>query len=169
MRRRAAGHAGLSLAWGAWEQPSGMTGHLTSSDVARLRRLGIEALESDRGMRLFDAGLSMSQAVLVPVGIDRVALNARLRTSGTVPAMLRHLVRGVRRTAKGAPADTGACTRLATLDRAGRLAALVELVRTEAAAELGYRSVEAIGAERAFREPEERGFCGCPRAMRVCT
>ncbi|MFD0428007.1 beta-ketoacyl reductase [Streptomyces zhihengii] len=40
-RRRRRGRAAVSLAWGLWEQSSGMTGHLDGQDVGRLSRTGV--------------------------------------------------------------------------------------------------------------------------------
>ncbi|WUL56292.1 SDR family NAD(P)-dependent oxidoreductase [Amycolatopsis sp. NBC_00348] len=151
-RRRAAGHPAVSLAWGLWAQASGMTGDLGEADFARMARSGMTALDAAQGLRLFDAGLTAPRPLVVPVGIDVAGLRAQARSSGTVAPILRGLVGRVRRTATAAAAGTGLTTRLAGLDRAGRLAVLVELVRTEAAAELGYRSIEAIDADRPFRE-----------------
>ena len=39
--RRARGLPGVSLAWGLWESPSGLTGQLARSDLARMRRHGV--------------------------------------------------------------------------------------------------------------------------------
>ncbi|MGH3379559.1 MAG: thioesterase domain-containing protein, partial [Actinoallomurus sp.] len=63
--------------------------------------------------------------------------------------VLRALAGTVRR---AAPASDGFRARLSTLDSAGQLAALTELVRTETAAELGHAGTEEIGAQRPFRE-----------------
>ena len=46
--RRAHGLAGLSVAWGLWEQTSAMTQHLADSDKARMTRLGLAPLSTPR-------------------------------------------------------------------------------------------------------------------------
>ncbi|CAM5381307.1 hypothetical protein SANTM175S_00324 [Streptomyces antimycoticus] len=63
--RRARGLAGQSLAWGLWEQRSGMSGHLADADVRRMARSGIRPLPSAEGMELFDAARTAGDATLV--------------------------------------------------------------------------------------------------------
>ncbi|WP_239178071.1 beta-ketoacyl reductase, partial [Actinoplanes octamycinicus] len=63
-RRRASGLAGLSLQWGLWEQSSGITGHLSSADIDRIRRAGMRPLASAQALALFDAALGGDQPVL---------------------------------------------------------------------------------------------------------
>ncbi|MFF7350987.1 SDR family NAD(P)-dependent oxidoreductase, partial [Streptomyces antimycoticus] len=161
--RRARGLAGQSLAWGLWEQRSGMSGHLADADVRRMARSGIRPLPSAEGMELFDAARTAGDATLVPVRLDLADLRRRA-TSGTpgqdaVPAYLRGLVRmPVRRVVRaggGGAAETGESSfgrRLAALAVADRDPFLLDLVREHAAAVLGLAAPEDIEATRAFRE-----------------
>ena len=55
-RRRARGLPAVSLAWGLWEQASGMTGHLDEADRARIARRDQPALPTRQGLELLDAG-----------------------------------------------------------------------------------------------------------------
>ena len=48
-RRRAAGLPAVSLAWGLWEQDSGMTAHLDATDRNRLARLGVLPIPTEVG------------------------------------------------------------------------------------------------------------------------
>ncbi|HSK03863.1 MAG TPA: SDR family NAD(P)-dependent oxidoreductase, partial [Kofleriaceae bacterium] len=72
--RRRDGHAALSLAWGLWEDASGITGSLDARDRARMARAGIEALSTARGLALLDAALASPAATLAPIGLDLAAL-----------------------------------------------------------------------------------------------
>ncbi|MER7437078.1 SDR family NAD(P)-dependent oxidoreductase, partial [Pseudonocardia alni] len=104
--RRAAGLPGLSLAWGPWEQGSGMTGTLDDAEAARLARSGMPPLSAQDGLSLFDAALAVSgtadgPSLVAPVRLDTAAL----AESGEVPAILRGLVRTrTRRAAAGGAA-----------------------------------------------------------------
>ncbi len=91
--RRAQGLPAVSLAWGFWEQASGLTGHLGQRDLARLRRAGIVPMTSAEGMELFDAGTASPAPAVVAARLDPAALAAQARTR-TLPAMLAGLVRG---------------------------------------------------------------------------
>ncbi|QMU80316.1 SDR family NAD(P)-dependent oxidoreductase [Streptacidiphilus sp. PB12-B1b] len=149
--RRASGLPGQSLAWGQWEQPSGITEHLSRTDLARLVRLGIRPLTSDEGAQLFDAALSLpGHPLLVPSPMDTAALTA---AGGPVAPLLRGLVRPARRTARsGGGTSTGASLgqRLAALaDDAERDAALLQLVRSEVGTVLG-SDAGSVGVQRAF-------------------
>jgi surfactin synthase thioesterase subunit/acyl carrier protein len=150
VRRRAAGEAAVSLAWGWWAQASAMTGHLDATDHERMARSGVTALDTAQGMRLFDTALSSPRAALVPAVLNMAVLREHAR-SGALPTMLREVVGRVRRTTQVNAANE-VLGRLAGLDGAARLAVLIELVRTETAAELGYATTDTIGPRRSFRE-----------------
>ncbi|HWM12060.1 MAG TPA: SDR family NAD(P)-dependent oxidoreductase, partial [Solirubrobacteraceae bacterium] len=90
-RRRAAGLAGVSLAWGLWDSESSLTGGLDDADRARLSRSGMEALTPERGLALFDAACDGGAPLVAPIGLDPVALRPLARM-GVLPPLLRALV-----------------------------------------------------------------------------
>ncbi|MFI1169902.1 type I polyketide synthase, partial [Streptomyces sp. NPDC020801] len=147
--RRAQGLPATSLAWGLWEQGSGMADRLNQADLVRLKRAGLAPIAVDEGLRLFDAALASDRAAVAPLRLDLGAMR------GTTPLVLRGLhgpVRGTaRRTARTAPKGSLG-QRLAGLPEAEREQAVLELVRTEVAAVLGHASVQAIQTELAFQE-----------------
>ncbi|MFF7654506.1 type I polyketide synthase, partial [Streptomyces sp. NPDC007983] len=155
--RRAAGLPALSLAWGLWEQRSAMTGDMADADVRRMARSGMAPLSSRDGLELFDAACAVGgEAVLVPLHLDTAPLREQA-AEGALPAVFRGLVRtpARRRTASGAPADAGGpslARRLAGLGAAERENVLLEVVRTQAAAVLGFADADAVGATRGFLE-----------------
>ncbi|MFE9009853.1 SDR family NAD(P)-dependent oxidoreductase, partial [Streptomyces sp. NPDC007875] len=162
--RRARGLAAQSLAWGLWEQRSGMSGHLADADVRRMARSGIRPLPSAEGMELFDAAWTAGDPTLVPVRLDLADLRRRAASGApgqdSVPAYLRGLVRTpVRRVVRagggGGAVETDESSlgrRLAALAAADRDPFLLDLVREHAAAVLGLATPEDIEATRAFRE-----------------
>ncbi|WP_228774853.1 type I polyketide synthase [Streptomyces sp. NRRL B-1677] len=147
--RRAQGLPATSLAWGLWEQGSGMADRLDQADLTRLKRVGLAPIAVDEGLRLFDAALALDRATVAPLRLDLSGLQ------GTVPAVLRALrgpVRGTaRRAAQTAPKGTLG-QRLAGLPEAEREQAVLDLVRTEVAAVLGHASVQAVQPEHAFQD-----------------
>ncbi|MEH0473994.1 SDR family NAD(P)-dependent oxidoreductase [Streptomyces sp. B21-097] len=155
--RRALGLPATSLAWGLWEERTGLTGSLDAGDVGRMRRTGVTALDSARGLALFDAALSAAQPLLVPIALDRSGLRRQAR-SGSLPALLRTLVRTApaRRTAAAAAAPDDAGHALAhrlaaaTPEEADRV--LTDLVRGHAATVLGHEAATAVDLDRAFRD-----------------
>ncbi|MFD8417693.1 beta-ketoacyl synthase N-terminal-like domain-containing protein, partial [Streptomyces sp. NPDC059650] len=153
--RRAAGLAGTSLAWGLWTGVGGMGGELTDGDRERINRGGIGTLTPESGLALFDAARRTADPLLVPLPLDLVALRAQART-GTVPDLLRGLVRVPARRAaagQGATGDGSAFrTRLAGLPVEERETALLDMVRAEVAAVLGHASTDEVSADRAFKE-----------------
>ncbi|MEV7046707.1 SDR family NAD(P)-dependent oxidoreductase, partial [Amycolatopsis sp. NPDC051061] len=150
-RRRAAGRPGVSLAWGLWAEISSLTAGMADADMARTRRGGVIGLGSDEGMALLDAGFGAQEALLVPIRLDTAALR---RGTDQVGPLLRGLVRRTRRTAGAAQQAGGPplVARLAGLNAGEQQRALVELVRTEAAAALGHATLDGIGQDRPFRE-----------------
>nr|APD71824.1 type I polyketide synthase 11 [Streptomyces sp.] len=148
--RRAEGLAGTSLAWGLWAEAGGMGAALDADDVSRLGRGGVNALTAAEGVALFDAASAAGQALLVPVKLDLAALRAQAG-SGMLPPLLTGLVRmPARRAARGAG---GAFARgLAALPLDERPGAVLELVRGQVAAVLGFAGPEAVDPARSFNE-----------------
>ncbi|MFC5001756.1 type I polyketide synthase, partial [Dactylosporangium cerinum] len=151
--RRAAGLPGVSLAWGLWEQASGMAGHLSEADLARMSRSGVTALSAEQGLELFDtavlAGLS-APAHLVPVLLDVKAL----RGAGPVPALLRALVRRPAHRVQAVAAAGGSVLtrRLTGVSATERRAVVLDVVRGEIAAVLGHATAAAVDPDRAFTD-----------------
>ncbi|WRZ96258.1 SDR family NAD(P)-dependent oxidoreductase [Streptomyces sp. NBC_01007] len=147
--RRARGLPATSLAWGLWEQGSGMADRLEQADLARLKRVGLAPMAVDEGLRLFDAALALDRAVVAPLSLDLGG------PQGTVPPVLRGLrgpVRGTaRRTARTAPKGSLG-RRLAGLSEVEREQVVLDLVRTEVAAVLGHTSAQAVQPEHAFQD-----------------
>ncbi|MEV0041867.1 beta-ketoacyl reductase, partial [Streptomyces sp. NPDC050804] len=152
--RRAQDLPGLSLAWGPWGQGAGMTSGLDERDVRRAAESGMPLISVEQGLALFDAALATGEAAVVPVRLDLPVLRAK----GSVPALLRGLVRTAPRRALAAGAGTGPDTdaglaeRLSRLERAERYGTLLQLVRDHAAMVLGHASGEGVDPARAFRD-----------------
>ncbi|MYS87811.1 SDR family NAD(P)-dependent oxidoreductase [Streptomyces sp. SID5474] len=148
--RRAGGRHALSLAWGLWDTDGGMTGSLAADDRARLARGGVLPLTVAEGLALFDTATTLDQAALAPVRFDPDALS-----SAELPSLLRGLARGgPSRRSVVVRSDAGATLRrrLDGLSPADRNDALLDVVRSQAAATLGHADAEAIDADRAFAE-----------------
>ncbi len=147
-RRRAEGLPATSIAWGLWEQESGLTAGLGEADRARLERSGIAALSSERGLRLLDRAGSGSGALALAVPLDLPALR---RAPGT-PPLFSALVGGerARRRARDATGSLGrALAGVATTER--RTLALA-FVREHVATVLGHTSAEAIDPAANFKD-----------------
>ncbi|OCB26301.1 polyketide synthase [Mycobacterium malmoense] len=151
--RRAHGLAGLSLAWGLWEQASAMTAHLGERDKARMSRLGIAPLSTDQALESFDAAMLVDAPVLMAARLDRVALSDN---AAALPQLLSELAaRTTRRVvddADTAALTTGLTARLHGLTPDARRRELVDLVRGNAATVLGLPNPADIDAGRAFQE-----------------
>ncbi|MGW0885251.1 SDR family NAD(P)-dependent oxidoreductase [Streptomyces sp. NPDC002671] len=65
--RRAAGLPAVSIAWGLWAGRSGMTEHLSQTDLARLRDRGFAAISESDGLAMFDAALTAPRAQVTAV------------------------------------------------------------------------------------------------------
>ncbi|MFE1793444.1 SDR family NAD(P)-dependent oxidoreductase, partial [Streptomyces sp. NPDC059525] len=159
-QRQAAGLPAVSLAWGLWADGSGMTSKLDTADLARIRRMGLVAMDAATGLALFDTACAAGADVLYPVPLDHAGLRVQA-AEGKVPALLRGLVRTpVRRAHAGPGAPSGA-----PADRASALAAtlhglpqaeqdrvLGDLVRAQVATVLGHASPDQVEPERPFKD-----------------
>ncbi|MGW3233889.1 type I polyketide synthase, partial [Kitasatospora sp. NPDC001095] len=144
--RHTQGLPATSLAWGLWDQASGMASGLDAVDLARLERLGIAPFSAEEGLALFDAALGTEHPALVPARLDLAALRARAEH---VPAVLRGFVRTPARPTKRDEASLGRT--LAGLPEDQQRARLADLVRRAAAGVLGYGEAQAVDAAREFK------------------
>ncbi|HEX7302327.1 SDR family NAD(P)-dependent oxidoreductase [Lentzea sp.] len=143
--RQERGLAGTSIAWGFWEDRSGMTEHLDDAQLRRMSAGGMRPLSAQDGLALLDAAIASPVPAVLAAKLDVKALK-------DVPPLLRGLVRGrTRRTASGAASSTLG-DRLARLPEADRDRAVLDLVRSNAAAALGYDNPADIAATRSFKE-----------------
>ncbi len=163
--RAARGLPAVSVGWGLWSLPTGMTAGLSETDRSRLAGAGLAELPAEAGLALLDAALSATGPVLA-ARWDLAAVRARAESGGEVPAVLRGLVRPPRpsqpvpaggaapATPAGAatPAASGFAARLAGLDRPAAAAAVRDLVLRQVAAALGHASVAAVDADAPFNE-----------------
>jgi acyl transferase domain-containing protein/acyl carrier protein len=152
-RRRAEGLAGVSMAWGGWEQRSGMVADLDQDQLDRLmrqagERLALLPLSAERGLGLFDAALARPEALIVPAQLDLALLRSRAR-AGTLPPLFKALVRVP---AKAGGEGGSLARRLAAVPEAEREALALELVRAHVAAVLGHDSAAEVAPEKAFKD-----------------
>ncbi|WP_285223081.1 type I polyketide synthase, partial [Frankia nepalensis] len=149
--RHTHGLPATSLAWGPWAD-SGMAAQLTTANQDRLARTGMTPLTPHRGLTLFDTALTLGAASLTPVVYDASVLRAR---GAELPPLLRGLVRGpVQRALAAAAAqpEQSLAQRLTGLSAADRAKAVLDVVRAQVAATLGYESAEGVAADRGFKD-----------------
>ncbi|MFF1798606.1 beta-ketoacyl reductase, partial [Kitasatospora sp. NPDC058263] len=154
-RRRADGLPGVSLAWGLWEQSTGLTAHLSELDQARMSRGGVLALTPAEGLALFDAALHADRALVVPIKLDLRAARADAASGGAVQPLMRGLVRAGRQAVRAAAAQRsggGLADRLAGLSATEQEALLLDLVRGQVATVLGHAGADSVKAEKAFKD-----------------
>jgi NAD(P)-dependent dehydrogenase (short-subunit alcohol dehydrogenase family)/acyl carrier protein len=147
--RRARGLPAVSLAWGLWAQPSGMTGGLSETDRLRMARAGMSPLSERQGLELFELAQSMARAVVLPMRLDGGALRAQAR-DGMLPPLLRGLVRVPARRAQDAAGSLA--RRLAGMPESEWEGVVLELVRAEIAVVLGHMSSAHIDPDVDFLE-----------------
>ncbi|WP_209469163.1 type I polyketide synthase, partial [Streptomyces iranensis] len=133
----------LAVAWGLWEDASGLTAGMSDTDRDRIRRGGLRAISAGRGVGLLDAASRHGEPVLLAAAMEPVR-------DVEVPALLRLLHRPVaRRAAATGDSSVPWLTRLAPAEREK---ALLKLVCDSAAVVLGHADARTIPATGAFRD-----------------
>ncbi|MGQ5668650.1 type I polyketide synthase, partial [Streptomyces sp. ECR2.10] len=156
-RRRAEGRPVTSLAWGLWHQAGvGMTSHLGTVELERMRRQGIAPLPFAQGLALLDAALGRPADTFVPVKLDLRGVQRQAERSDDVPALFRALVRPRLRRA-GGPADVGAGPaglreRLLAADDERRAELVTELVLREVATVLGMSEAGSVAPDQVLKD-----------------
>ncbi len=152
LRRQARGLPATSLAWGLWEQEAGMVAGLEESLLARWKRLGIVGLSREEGLSLLDRAIAGEEACQMAARIDLSALRMQAR-DGLLPRSLHGLVPV--RARRERTAANGIAQRLRDAPESEQDAAMLDLVRSHVAAQLGHELPEAVDLRRSF---EDLGF-----------
>ncbi|MEU1982551.1 type I polyketide synthase [Nocardia sp. NPDC019395] len=145
LRRANAGLPAVSVAWGPWGGRSGMAAELGDADLERLSRMGSRPLAESDGLELFDLAGGAGAPFVAAVDLDTAAL-AVAAGAGLLPSMLRSLVPSARRATGGGDL----VRRLASLAPDARDAAVLEFVRGQVAAVLGYAAGDLVDIEKPF-------------------
>jgi polyketide synthase 12 len=148
--RRARGLVGVSMAWGLWEESSGMTGSLSAADRARMTRSGMGVLSCERGLELFDACLAGEEALVLAAPLETSSLRVQA-SMDMLPPIFSGLVRVPRRRTRKLGKGSLAA-RLAATPEADREQIAVELVLAQVATVLGHASAETIDPQRSFKD-----------------
>ncbi|MFG2577561.1 SDR family NAD(P)-dependent oxidoreductase [Streptomyces sp. NPDC048481] len=150
-RLRDEGRRATSIAFGLWGEV-GMGAALDATELRRTEQAGLPALTTAEALAAFDRAME---------GGDDVVVAARLlpqlaRHAGQRAPLLAELFRGSgtgRRSARATAGDSRALARkLAGVDPADRFGMVLDLVRTQAAALLGYDDAAALDPQRPFSE-----------------
>jgi acyl carrier protein len=149
--RRSLGLEATSLAWGLWQEGTGMTGHLSETDIAALARVGIAPMDTQTGLRLLDETLDTPAALRVlirPAPAGKAGNRAAWLLNGTGPAADQEPAWALR-TETVAPGTVGQANGPEPASSADD--ELTLLVRAHAAEVLGYSEPTAVGPEDSFR------------------
>nr|BCB17029.1 modular polyketide synthase [Streptomyces nobilis] len=153
--RRARGLTATSVAWGAWGG-SGMAA--TAEAEEHLRRRGVALLTPELAVGALAQALAHDETCLTVADVDweRFAPTFTAARPSAFLGGLPELRPQARQTTVGTagagePVSEWA-SRLTGLPEAERQRLVLDLVRTEAAAALGYAGAEAVEPARAFRE-----------------
>ncbi|WP_280362788.1 type I polyketide synthase [Nocardia wallacei] len=149
--RRARGAVATSIAWGLWDDSTGMTGHLAGTDLHRLQRAGVAAMTRDHALALFDRALSTETSAVIAGRWDLPELRSRA-AAGTLPSLFADLVPAQRATATRALAPGALSQELAGLGETERYEHVLDLVRARAAAVLGHTDARQIESGHAFKD-----------------
>jgi NADP-dependent 3-hydroxy acid dehydrogenase YdfG len=149
-RRRARGLPAVSIAWGMWEQATGLTAHLGETGRSRARGV-LMPLATGQGLDLFDAALAAGAPMAVAAGVDLAGLRAQAG-SGMLPPLWHGLVRIPASSPAAAPDGGPLRLQLAGLPPAGQHRVLLDIIREQAAAVLGHSSLDPVQPGTAFRD-----------------
>src|SRR5262249_17288507 len=143
--RRHAGLPATSIAWGLWEQLSGITIGLTDADRARIRRNGVQPLPTSTALDLFDAARHSHHPVVLPAPSSSRPPRPRHPPAATPPP-LPPAPPPLTSPAAPAPAShvKGLTSELTGLSPAERVVAILNLVRAHTAIVLGHADSHVI-------------------------
>ncbi|MGW5724146.1 type I polyketide synthase [Amycolatopsis sp. NPDC003865] len=145
--RRDRGLPATSVAWGAWAGP-GMTGDASGE---QLRRRGVRAMDPALALSVLRQALAADETFLSVADMDWARF-APAFTAARPRPLLDELPDVRRGRAEAAAPESRVDQRLSGLSEAARAEALLDLVRAETAAVLGYPGPGSVEPDRAFRD-----------------
>ncbi|WP_042375369.1 type I polyketide synthase, partial [Streptacidiphilus neutrinimicus] len=152
-QRRADGLAATSIAWGPWAQ-GGMAADQALAE--RLRRGGMRPMAPELGLAFLQRALSVEDGTVVAADLDWESFAPSFvavrpsRIFDDLPEARRAIEQAAPASAVGGA--TALAHRLAELPEAERDRALLDVVRGNVAAVLGYGNPESVEVGKAFRE-----------------
>ncbi|NKE63728.1 SDR family NAD(P)-dependent oxidoreductase, partial [Lentzea sp. PSKA42] len=147
--RRAQGLKATSIAWGAWAD-SGMASE-NEEGAEQLRRRGVHTMKPDLAITALHQAVEDDHTSLTITNMDWEKFAPSFTASRPSPLLMG--IPSVQKVLEEPETtDSGLKERLLALPEAERTRTLLDLVRTEAAATLGFESAEAFGPTRAFRD-----------------
>ncbi len=151
VHRRAQGHPAVSMAWdGGWGHAAGLPGSQHELEQVRMRRDGIAPISLNEGLQLLDAGWTDPDPLIVPIRLENAVLRARAQAA-ELPPILADLIRASR--SQQAQRERAPLSeRLQGVPLEERRRIVLQLVRSEVAAVLGYSSPNAIDVRRALKD-----------------
>ncbi|MFD0417099.1 type I polyketide synthase [Streptomyces sp. NPDC127108] len=154
-RRRARGLSATSVAWGAW----GGSGMAASAEAEEhLRRRGVALLAPDLAVGALAQALASDETCLTVADVDWERFAPTFTAArpsaffGGLPALRPKPQRATADPAGDSGPVSEWAARLTGLPEPERQRLVLDLVRAEAAAALGYGGAEAVEPTRAFRE-----------------
>ncbi|MEU1818966.1 type I polyketide synthase [Streptomyces roseifaciens] len=151
-QRRARGLTATAVSWGPWAD-GGMVED--GDDEERLRRRGLRAMTPDAAITALQGALDRDETLLTVADVDWSRFIAPFTLGrpspllGDLPEVRATLAEDAPGTGSGSGTLAGSLSGLPPEDRER---ALVDLVRTHAAAVLGHRGAGAVEADRPFRD-----------------
>ncbi|WP_146167929.1 beta-ketoacyl reductase, partial [Micromonospora sp. MH33] len=151
-RRRAHGLAATSVAWGPWTE-SGMFGE---DAPEQLRRRGLRVMPPGLAMAGLRHALAAGDTCVTVADVDWATFHplfTALRPSpllADLPAVRALAARPAEPAGPAAPTGRDLVAELRPLPAEERRAALLDMVRTDAAKVLGHPSADAVDADRGF-------------------
>ncbi len=147
--RRAQGLPATSVAWGAWAD-SGMASE-NEEGAEQLRRRGVHTMKPELAIIALQQAVEDGHTSLTITNMDWEKFAPSFTAARPSPLLTG--IPSVRKALEEPETtDSGLKERLLALPEAERGRTLLDLVRMEAAATLGFESAEAFGPARAFRD-----------------
>ncbi|MFI9247903.1 type I polyketide synthase, partial [Streptomyces sp. NPDC053086] len=152
-QRRGRGQAALSVAWGLWGG-----GGMADGEVGdRILSRGVRVMDPDQAVAALAHATAATEATRVVADIDWEVFAPQFTAVRRSPLFsdlpeVRAVLADTDGTARGPAAGTASSTLLDGLTEAEQYAAVLDLVRTQAAVALGHSTPDPVAPDRAFRE-----------------